>query len=275
MKVPILTYHSNNISGNDYATNDHVALADDLRTIARLGLRIVPAQEVVDVLLGEAPSARVENAVALTFDDGSYFDWHDMPHPSCGPQRGFAGILRDFVAATGAQAHATSFVIVSPEARAVLDVTCMAGLDWWRDDWWRDAAREGLVAIENHSWDHNHATLPRTAQRDQRKGTFTSIDSHADADAEIRAAADWLDAHLAPYRSTLFAYPYGEWNDYLVREYLPQHLHEHRLRAAFTGEPHPVEADSNRWLLPRYICGLHWKTPADLEALLRDTTTPN
>ena len=31
MRVPILTYHSNNVSGNDYASNDHVALAADLR----------------------------------------------------------------------------------------------------------------------------------------------------------------------------------------------------------------------------------------------------
>jgi peptidoglycan/xylan/chitin deacetylase (PgdA/CDA1 family) len=270
MKVPILTYHSNNIHGNDYADNDHIALMQDLRTIARLGLRIVSTHEVVDALLGAAPPSSVADAVALTFDDGSHFDWYDMHHPHYGPQRGFAGILRDFSAETRARAHATSFVIVSPAARATLDVTCMAGLDWWRDDWWRDAAAEGLVAIENHSWDHNHATLPHSVQRDQRKGTFTTIDSHADADAEIRAAADWLDAHLSPHRSSLFAYPYGEWNDYLASEYLPRHMHEHRLRAAFTGEPHPVEANSNRWLLPRYVCGHHWKTPAELERLLRE-----
>ncbi|WP_347260202.1 polysaccharide deacetylase family protein [Rudaea sp.] len=273
MKVPILTYHSSNIDGNDYATNNHVALAEDLRTIARLGLRIVPAARVVDVLLGAAPPGEVENAVALTCDDGSYFDWHDMEHPRHGAQRGFAGILRDFAAQTGRRAQMTSFVIVSPAARAVLDVTCMAGRDWWRDDWWREAAREGVLAIENHSWDHNHATLPRTVQHAQDKGTFKAIASHADADAEIRAAADWLDAHLAPYRSTLFAYPYGEWNDYLVREYFPLRGSEHRQRAAFTGEPHPVEAGSNRWLLPRYVCGHHWKTPAELERLLHDTTT--
>lgn len=269
MKVPILTYHSTNIFGNDYIDNDHVALAEDLRTIAGQGLRIVCVAAVVDALLGEAPPSSVDNAVALTFDDGSYFDWYDMPHPSCGPQRGFAGILRDFSARTGQRAQATSFVIVSPAARALLDHTCMIGRGWWRDEWWREAAAGDLIAIENHSWDHNHATLPHTAQRAQHKGTFKTIDNPTDADAEIRAAADWLDAHLAPCRSTLFAYPYGEWNDYLVRDYLPNHAHEHRLRAAFTGEPHPVEATSDRWLLPRYICGHHWKSPAELERLLR------
>ncbi len=273
MKVPILTYHSNNISGNDYATNNHVALAEDLRVIAGSGFRIVQLAQVVDALLGATPPASVEHAIALTFDDGSYFDWYDMAHPSCGIQRGFAGILRDFAMASGQAAHATSFVIVSPDARAELDVTCMVGRDWWRDDWWREAALEGLVAIENHSWDHNHATLSRTVQRTQNKGTFKSIDTFADADAEIRAATDWLDAHLSPWRSTLFAYPYGEWNDYLVHDYLPRHRSEHRLRAAFTGDPHPVETSSDRWRLPRYVCGHHWKTPGDLERLLRELHT--
>src|SRR5688500_11310497 len=102
MRVPVLTYHSNNISGNDYAGNDHVALAADLRLIHRSGLHIVPLARVVEVLLGEAPASLVEDGVALSFDDGSWFDWHDIDHPSCGPQRGFAGVLRDFVAETGA-----------------------------------------------------------------------------------------------------------------------------------------------------------------------------
>lgn len=270
MRVPVLTYHSNNISGNDYASNDHVALAEDLRLIHRKGLRIVPLARVVEVLLGEIPESEVADAVAVSFDDGSWFDWHDLEHPSCGPQRGFAGILRDFVAETAAPAHATSFLIVSPEARSTLDRTCLAGRGWWGDDWWGAAQREGLFAIESHSWDHNHHTLPVTAQRDQRKGTFHAIDSYADADAEIRQSVDWLDAFLAPHRASLFAYPYGESNDYLVREYLPRFTHEHRLRAAFDTEPGPVHAASERWRLPRYVCGQHWASPEDLVRVLRD-----
>jgi peptidoglycan/xylan/chitin deacetylase (PgdA/CDA1 family) len=270
MRVPVLTYHSNNISGNDYASNDHVALAEDLRVIHREGLRIVPLARVVDVLLGEAPESAVESAVALSFDDGSWFDWHDVDHPGCGPQRSFAGILRDFVAETGAPAHATSFVIVSPEARSALDRTCLVGRGWWDDAWWPVAQREGLLAIESHSWDHNHHTLPATVQREQRKGTFRAIDSYQDADAEIRQAADWLDALLAPHRASLFAYPYGESNDYLVREYLPRFMHEHRLRAALGTEPRPAERGSSRWYLPRYVCGHHWTDPSELDRLLDD-----
>lgn len=271
MRVPVLTWHSNNILGNDYASNDHVALAADLRLIQRLGLRVVPLSRVVDVLLGAAPAAAVEHAVALSFDDGSWFDWHDIEHPTCGMQRGFAGILRDFVAETPAAVHATSFVIVSPDARDVLDRTCLIGHGWWDDGWWRAAQREGLLAIESHSWDHNHATLPAGMGLGVGKGSFAGIDDHAAADAEIRRASDWLDGHLAPHRCTLFAYPYGEASDYLVGEYLPRFQHEHRLRAAFGVDPRPIEAGANRWNLPRYVCGQHWRDPADLERLLRDS----
>ncbi|MEP7096998.1 MAG: polysaccharide deacetylase family protein [Dokdonella sp.] len=272
MRVPVLTYHSNNISGNDYASNDHVALAADLRLIHDRGLRIVPLTRVVDVLLGEAPQFEVDGGVAISFDDGSWFDWHDIEHPVCGLQRGFAGVLRDFANETGARVHATSFVIVAPEARAILDRTCLVGRGWWGDDWWSEAQREGLIAIESHSWDHNHHTLPVTAQRNQAKGTFRTINTYTDADAEIRQASNWLDAHLAPHCASLFAFPYGESNDYLVHEYLPRFQTEHRLRAAFGTEPRPIESNRDRWLLPRYVCGQHWSQPSGLERLLVDAT---
>ncbi|HJT98147.1 MAG TPA: polysaccharide deacetylase family protein [Rhodanobacteraceae bacterium] len=270
MRVPVLAYHSNNVGGNDYADNDHVALAEDLRTIRGLGLRIVPLSLVVDALLGEAPEAAVERAVAISFDDGSWFDWHDLDHPAFGPQRAFAGVLRDFATETGARVHATSFVIVSPDARATLDRTCLAGRGWWGDDWFDAAEHEGLIAIESHSWDHNHHTLPETAQHALQKGTFRTIDTYADADAEIRQANDWLDAHVRAPRAGLFAYPYGETNDYLVRDYLPNRIAEHRLLAAFGTEARPVEKTCNRWNLPRAICGHHWRSPAALSTLLED-----
>jgi len=269
MRVPILTYHANNVAGIEYADNDHVALAEDLRMIHRAGLRIVPLARVVDALLGLAPESSAVDAVAISFDDGSWLDWHDVEHPAFGPQRGLAGVLRDFQAETGATVHATSFVIVSPEARAELDRTCLAGHGWWGHDWWCPALREGLLAIESHSWDHNHDTLAPVGDMSRKRGTFRSIDDHAAADLQIRKAADWLDAHLAPHRASLFAYPYGETNEYLTGEYLPRFTHEHRVRAAFGTEPAPVTRSSDRWNLPRYICGQHWRSPQELGRILR------
>jgi hypothetical protein len=272
MRLPVLTYHSNNVGGNDYANNDHVALAEDLRRIHAAGFRIVPLSRVVDVRLGVANPASIEKSVAICCDDGSWFDWHDLDHPTCGPQRAFAGILRDFAAETGAPVHATSFVIVSPDARAILDRTCLAGRGWWGDDWWPQAEREGVIAIESHSWDHNHHTLPATAQRDGRTGTFRSVDTYDIADAEIRRANDWLDANSRAPRAGLFAYPYGETNEYLLRDYLPNRASEHRLRAAFGTEPRPVERSSDRWNLPRFVCGRDWDSPGKLARLLDAAT---
>jgi peptidoglycan/xylan/chitin deacetylase (PgdA/CDA1 family) len=265
MRVPVLTYHSINISGDDHARNDHVALAADLALLRREGWRVVPLHDVVATLLGERADD-LDRCVALTFDDGSWFDWVDLEHPTWGMQRSFANILRE----AGPGLHATSFVIVSPEARAVLDRTCMIGRGWWTDSWWADAAGEGLIAIESHSWDHNHETLPATAQRDGRTGTFRSVDTHDVADAEIRQAADWLDAHLPGQRTSLLAYPYGESNAYLVGDYLPRHAHEHRVRAAFATGPAPVTSSSDRWVLPRYVCGRDWSSPEGLSAVLRE-----
>jgi Polysaccharide deacetylase len=274
MRIPVLTYHSVNIHGNDYATNDHVALASDLRTLTDLGLRIAPLPAIVDALQARTFDAMAERCVAVTLDDGQDFDYVDLPHPTWGPQRSMVNVLRDFRDTYGVaaqpQLHATSFVIVSPDARRRLDVTCMIGCGWWNDDWWPIAAASGLLAIGNHSWDHNHATLDLVAQREQRKGTFLAIDTFVDAEAQIAQAATYLRAKADNAGASLFAYPYGESNDYLVREYFPQHGARIRIRAAFGGAPEPVTTTSSIWDLPRYICGHHWKNPAELVALLRD-----
>lgn len=268
MRVPVLTYHGNNVHGGAYHENDHVALADDLATIHRLGWRVVPLRHVVDAVLGRLPFAALARCVALSCDDGSWFDWHDLDHPSAGRQRSFANVARDFRAATGAWAGLTAFVIVSPEARAVLDRTCLVGRGWWTDDWWPEAARGDVLDVQSHSWDHNHETLERTAQRDHARGSFRNIATWPEADAEIRVANDWLDARCPSRRTTLFAYPYGESNPYLVHEYLPMHVAEHRLDAAFDTTAACVDAASDRWCLPRFVCGRDWRSTDELAALL-------
>ncbi|HSN00604.1 MAG TPA: hypothetical protein VLS52_06310, partial [Rudaea sp.] len=96
------------------------------------------------------------------------------------------------------------------------------------------------------------------------------VDSHARADAQIAQAARLIDAVIAPARTTLFCYPYGQSNDYLRTDYFPCHLAEHGMRAAFGDGAKPVEPQNDRWNLPRYICGWHWKSGEELRAILLD-----
>ncbi|HMM57626.1 MAG: hypothetical protein DYH18_07765 [Xanthomonadales bacterium PRO7] len=271
LRVPILTYHAVNIAGNDYANNDHVAFAADLRLIDDLGLRIVPLHWVVDQLLGSA-DRDLSRCVALTCDDGSDFDWFDLDHPTYGSQRSLFNAMMDFIAERGAVAqpdlHLTCFVIASREARDHLDRNCLAGRDWMRDAWWKPALASGRIAIENHSFDHNHAAIPSPGIDGMQRGSFHPVDTYKRADAEIAQATRLIDAAIAPARTTLFCYPYSHVNDYLRTDYFPRHQSEHGMRAAFGDGATPVTQASDRWNLPRYICGHHWKSPDELRAIL-------
>lgn len=271
MRVPVLTYHAVNISGNEYASNDLRAFAADLRLIDDLGLRIVPLHWVVDQLLGSA-DRDLSRCVALTCDDGSDFDWFDLDHPTCGSQRSLFNAMMDFIAERGAVAqpdlHLTCFVIASREARDHLDRNCLAGRDWMRDAWWKPALASGRIAIENHSFDHNHAAIPSPGIDGMQRGSFHPVDTYKRADAEIAQATRLIDAAIAPARTTLFCYPYSHVNDYLRTDYFPRHQSEHGMRAAFGDGATPVTQASDRWNLPRYICGHHWKSPDELRAIL-------
>jgi peptidoglycan/xylan/chitin deacetylase (PgdA/CDA1 family) len=271
MRIPILTYHSMNIAGNGYLDNDHVALANDIRVATAAGYRIMPLHRVVAAWLERPHELRGEKIVALTCDDGGDFDYRDLPHPVAGLQRSMLNILLDFEARfPGAQPDLflTSFVIVSPAARAALDKTCMIGRGWWNDDWWRPAHRTGRMGIGNHSWDHNHDTLADADFPAVKRGTFRSVDHEAVADRQIRLASDYLWRHAPNPSAALFAYPYGESNEYLVDEYFPAHGESLSIRAAFGDSPEPFTAASNRWRIPRYVFGRDWKGEADLLRIL-------
>ena len=271
--VPILTWHAQHVSGNDYASNDHVAFARDLATIHRLGLRVVSLQAIAAALV-QGRLDRLQGCVGLSCDDGTDFDYHDLPHPSWGPQRGFMRLLEDFRDTHGFAAqptlHLTSFVVVSAEARAELDRTCMIGCRWWNDDWWREAEESGLVAIENHGWDHNHVSLART-ETSAPRGTFDVQDA-GDAEREIGNAAIVLREKRGRGGPMLFAYPYGPANAFLADEWLPRNAPRHGIVAAFAAHERkePVTNASSRWRMPRYVFREDWKGEGDLEALLRD-----
>lgn len=272
--IPVLTYHGIHVNGRDYANNDHVALASDLETIHATGWTIRPAAEIVTELRTGALDRLPHRTLALTFDDGSWFDWHDLVHPSFGEQRGFAGILRDFRDRHGVRAqpglHATSFVIVSPHAREVLDTTCMIGRGWWTDGWWSEARDEGLVGIASHSWDHRHETLPRKLRYNDNAdyGQFRSLADPDECDWQVRQSATYLAELLEGAPEPLFAYPFGDVPDILADDYLPRAGPAIGLEAAFSADPEPITARSNPWRLPRFVFGRDWKSPEALEKLL-------
>jgi polysaccharide deacetylase len=273
VKVPIICYHSSH-AGKDYASDDHHALAADLRTIHRLGHRIVPLDWVVESLLGER--APLRNCVALTCDDGVVLDWRDVDHPTFGWRQSFANILRQFSAEVGAAqptVEMTSFVIASPDARKELEVTCLAGHPWWSDDWWHDADASGLLRIENHSWDHVHPGTSRVAQRDRIKGDFTRVDSFEDCEAQLAHASAFIE-RLTHRRPRYFAYPYGQASRYLREAYLPEHGARHGLRAAFSIDDGFVTEESDRWYLPRFTHGAASMTTSEhFEAMLGRSAT--
>jgi hypothetical protein len=272
VRVPVLTYHAVNVAGNDYASNDHIAFAADLRLIHRLGLRVVPVHWLVDQLLGRA-ERDLANCVALTCDDGSDLDIHDLEWPDHGMQRSFLNCLGDFVEAHGADAqpdlHLTAFVIASPEARKRLDERALFGRGWMNEAWWPDAIATGRMAIENHSWDHNHPDLDAPGPDGMPRGDFFAVDNTVRAEVEIAQAARHIDARIAPARTRLFCYPFGQVPDFVRGEWLPAFGEAHGVDAAFGVEAAPLTMHSDRWNLPRYVCGWHWNSSQALQAILR------
>lgn len=272
--IPVLTYHAVNVIENTYEKNDHLALISDLRAIKENGWKIIPLDSVVAWHEGALNELDGQKVLALTFDDGSAFDFYELDHPTCGIQRGFINILRDFQndysLESGLDVHASSFVISSPEARSELDLKALIGKGWWGDEWWEDAQQTELVNIECHSWDHNHPALAHVAQENQIKGDFTSIKTYMDCDRQVAVAGDFIQDKLRGKRPSYFAYPWGQASDYMSTIYLPKYRHRHRFKAAFTTEPKPVSRDDCVWLLPRYVCGRDWNSPNKFQTLLEN-----
>lgn len=268
MKAPILTYHASNVSGNEYAHNDHVALASDLAMFTDMGWRVVPLQWLVEQRLGLA-ERDLARCLALSCDDGTDLDFRDVVYPGFGLQRGFLGCLQDAMA-SGRQPdmHMTVFVIADPEARTRMDRECLHGLDWMREDWWSPAQASGLMAIECHSWDHNHAILPEPGVDGMPRGDFKQVDTAARAASQIDHAVHYLNRILSPARCRLFAYPYGDAPAFLTSDYLPRQAASLGLMAAVGVQGEPMTMVSDTWQLPRYVCGWHWRSPAELAAIL-------
>lgn len=144
----------------------------------------------------------------------------------------------------------------------------MIGAGWWGHEWWSQAEASGLIAIEPHSWDHNHETLPAAMRIDPVGGRFDHIDSEIEARRQIGDAVAWLDENVGRRRNRLLAWPYGQSSEYLRTEWLPTHAEALGLLGAFGTHPAPLSEASPRWDLPRFVCGRDWRTPAELLALI-------
>jgi hypothetical protein len=276
MRVAVLAYHSQNVNGNTYGTNDHVALARDLAAIREARIPVVGLRALVDAWLDGGSRDVPPAAVALTCDDGTTLDWLPFDHPAHGPQPP----LRDIVAAhalaagTAAKGLLTSFVIASPAARREIDAGCYAGYPLSDESWWRDAQSEGTIDIENHSWDHVHPCVSVVAQRAQAKGNFALIETWGEADAQIRRSAAYIGERLAGtgHVPALFAYPYGHVNAYLSERYLPEHIGEHGVKAAFADHPAYWTDAAHRYRIPRFVCGLAWQDERGFARILDGLT---
>ena len=268
-QVPILTYHANNINGLTYQNNDHVALQHDLQLIHELGFRVISLALLMQWKNGLIADNEVENAVVLTCDDGTWFDYYDVDHPSCGQQISFFNILKNHQQQTQQAIHMSNFVIVSPEARVILDEKCLIGKGWWTDEWWLAAQQSGLMHIENHSWDHNHGVLVNNDTNNNiNDDSFRCVDNLLACEQQIKQAQQFLQQRLGAGSAHYFAYPYGNFSDYLRFEYLPENGAELGLEAAFTTEPKHVNQSCDVWAMPRYVCNNDWHNTDQLRQIL-------
>lgn len=278
MSAFILTYHSHNISGNDYHENDHTALEADIDALCREGVYFVGLRQIVDAVLNGAHDflSHERKCVAFTFDDGPLFDYHDFEHSRFGMQKSFRRILGEMKGRFPDPAKGlcgTSFVIASPAARQCMAAAPECGFmdmnDWLTDRWWFDAARGELLDIGNHSWDHVHPSLPEVALTSDLRGNFGEVRSELDADAQIAMATYYIKLKTGALATPFFAYPFGQTSEYLLNEYFPHHQCRHGMTAAFTTDGRPVSTDENRWSLPRFVCGSHWRSADELLKILR------
>lgn len=272
MRTLVLCYHSQRIAGNDYPLNDHVALASDLAAIGRRRIPLISFTTLLDYLEGRGGSYP-HTAVVLTCDDGALLDWHDYEHPRFGFQPSFDRILLEHMQQTYAWQYTSglisSFVIASPEARQLIDQACYEGARLTTEDWWQPAAESGRWLFGNHSWDHRHVALLATNRVDDDLGHFHGITSRERSDGQVLRASRYLAEKIKPEALLpVFAYPYGHSTAYLSKDYLPGMWHQHGIRAAVTTTPGVVVKSTDRYLIPRYTCGDHWRTPDEFEEIL-------
>lgn len=261
-----LCFHSGN-------PTDYLVLPEILDRLMAARFTILPAITLAQTLREKRLHELPEKACVLSFDDGQDMDFVDVLHPTHGAQPSFARILRDANARAALlgsdfSAHATSFVIAAPLARAEIQEKEMLGYPWMSDRWWQPAIASGLFHIASHSYDHLSGSASSVKQRANVRGDFSQIDCYDDAHWQIRKARELIE-FIAPNPGVskgqaLFAYPFGHVSRYLHDEYFPAFAHEHGTIAAFTTEPALIHADTSAFAIPRFVLGESWHAPEDL-----------
>lgn len=277
MRGAIFCYHSQNCGGPESTGSDHNSLAENLELVAQFGLPIVSLQEVALSLRQPSSSRLPSPFVAFSCDDGTKLDWADYQHPVFGDQRSFANIMRDHCErhSISSKGTITSFVIASPEARHLIDEGCYEGLQLSTEDWWLEAATEGLMLIENHSWDHAHQMVGMKLISPDCPGEFRTVNNEILAEAQILQAHNYINSVCkdAGHSSTLFAYPYGHTNPFLTNEFLPEQGEKAGIVGAFCTAGEFVSEDTDRFSIPRLVCGQHWRFPDEFESILTALTS--
>jgi hypothetical protein len=266
----VLAFHSNNVNGLTYESNDHVALD---ATLSRLRERRIPTLRLLDVV-ERLRQNRFESLppkfACITLDDGFNFDWRDWCHPEYGTQPSMQSILRKHSQRVLGflwlrKVTATSFVIASPEARRDISSWAFHDPECLSSNWWKEAQASGFMDVGVHSWNHVHPAASEMHGRPHLKEAFARIDNEQDAALQVRDATRFVRDTAGGDSGRLFAYPYGQVSEYLAREYLPR---QRDIVAAFGCEPQPLTAASDIWRLPRYVCGWHWKTAEEFDGML-------
>ena len=186
------------------------------------------------------------------------FDYEEVEYRDFGLQTSTRSILRN------SNTHITLFAIASVRAREQIGAETLGNDSFMTNSWWREADQSPWAAIENHGWDHCH---PAVSEPVGGAGTFSGVSDFESCNQQVNIAADSIAA-ITGRRPDLLAYPYGESSDFLRNTYLPEYENEHGMRAAVSTTPDYASLKSNRWDIPRFICGRDWNSPEGFQQIL-------
>ena len=128
------------------------------------------------------------------------------------------------------------------------------------DDWWAQAQADGLLDIQSHGWDHKHPSQDHSGQDERPHGRFDTVSTYEECELQVRRSALLIAERAQRDSPQLFAYPYGKSSAYIRETYFPENAESLGVEAAFSTTPEHVSRQSDRWALPRYVCGRDWKT---------------